>query len=64
MDDAEKAEHQEELARQAAINRRKPVPKHDGHCLNCGENIGRAYCDAACREDDEQFQRTRHRNGW
>lgn len=63
MDEADKAEHQEELARQKAISYRKPVPKHDGHCLNCGEKSAGAYCNTDCRKDAERFDRARELNG-
>ena len=62
-DDTDYATDLEEEQRQASIKRRKPVPKHNGHCLNCGMEIGRAYCDAECREDAEYFERSKRRNG-
>jgi hypothetical protein len=63
MDEADKAEHQEELARQVAISRRKPVPKRHGLCLNCGKKSPGAYCDSECRDDAERFERARQRDG-
>ena len=54
MDIADNAEHQEELARQAALVARKRVgPRPTGRCLNCGELIEMPlrWCDAECRED-------------
>jgi hypothetical protein len=53
-DDADKAEHQEELARQAAlIVRRREGPKYTGRCLNCGEFVDSPlrWCDKFCTED-------------
>lgn len=58
-DDTDYATDLEEKQRQASIKRRKPVPKHNGHCLNCGEKVGRAYCDAECRKDAEHPNRGR-----
>jgi len=63
MDDLDLASEREEIARQAAISHRKPVPEHDGHCLNCGAESAGAYCDAGCREDAERFDRARERDG-
>lgn len=54
MDIADNAEHQEELARQAALIVRKRVgPTYTGFCFNCGENIERPlrWCDADCMAD-------------
>jgi len=54
MDEADKAERQEEMARQAAlIVRRRVGPKYTGYCLNCGAELERPYrwCDGDCRED-------------
>jgi uncharacterized OB-fold protein len=54
MDDAEKAEHQEEMARQfALIARRRIGPAFTGRCANCGEVIERPWrwCNEDCRED-------------
>jgi hypothetical protein len=62
MDEADVAHEQEEYARRAALSRRKPVPEHDGYCLNCGEESAGAYCDAGCREDAERFDRARERD--
>lgn len=36
MDDSDRACELEEMWRQADLRRRKPEPKLDGHCLNCG----------------------------
>ena len=54
MDDADRAEAQEEMARQAALEvRRRVGPTYTGFCLNCGEPLKRPYrwCDGDCRED-------------
>lgn len=54
MDDADRAEAQEEMARQAAlIVRRRVGPTYTGICLNCGEPLERPFrwCDGDCRED-------------
>lgn len=54
MDEADKAERQEEMARQAAlIVRRRVGPTFTGYCLNCGAELERPYrwCDGDCRED-------------
>lgn len=53
-DEADKAEQQEELARQAAlIVRHRVGPRPNGRCLNCGELIEPPlrWCDSECRED-------------
>ena len=53
-DEADKAEHQEEMARQAALMVRHRVgPRPTGFCLNCGELIEPPlrWCDSECRED-------------
>lgn len=53
-DIADKAEEQEEMARQAAlIIRRREGPKWTGRCLNCGELVERPFrwCNEDCRED-------------
>ena len=53
-DEADRAEHQEEMARQAAlIVRRRVGPAFTGRCINCGEIIERPlrWCDSDCRED-------------
>jgi hypothetical protein len=63
MDEADRAEHQEELARQAAISRRKPVPKHDGRCLNCRKESEGAYCDDECGVDHRKREAGRERAG-
>ena len=55
-DEADKAEHQEELARQAALVVRKKIgPKWTGFCANCGEvlEMPLRWCNAECREDWE-----------
>ena len=54
MDEADKAERQEEMARQAAlIVRRRVGPTYTGSCLNCGAELERPFrwCDGDCRED-------------
>jgi hypothetical protein len=55
----------EEKAREAAISYRKPVPEHDGHCLNCGEELPPelVYCDRDCQIDHEKRQYAQQRNG-
>jgi len=54
MDDAERAEHQEEMARQAAIrNNSKPLAKGEpGECIKCGEHSPRLVLGACapCRD--------------
>lgn len=54
MDDAERAEHQEEMARQAAIrNNSKPLAKGEpGECKKCGEQSLRLVQGACapCRD--------------
>lgn len=53
-DEADKAEHQEELARQAALLVRYRVgPKPTGFCLNCGDDLDppKRWCCVECRED-------------
>lgn len=64
MDQFDRATELEEMHRDAALTHRKPVPKHDGHCLNCGEPSTGAYCDQECREDAERFDRARERAGF
>jgi hypothetical protein len=63
MDDSDKASELEEMWRQADLRRRKPEPKLDGHCLNCGSESEGAYCDSGCREDAERVERAKIRNG-
>lgn len=53
-DEVDKAEHQEELLRQAALRiRRKPGPEYTGLCANCEAPVEkpRRWCDEDCRED-------------
>jgi len=53
-DEADMAERQEEMGRQAALLvRRREAPKWSGNCMNCGELIAHPlrWCDADCRED-------------
>lgn len=53
-DEADLAEHQEELARQYALLVRKRIgPSYTGFCLNCGEitESPLRWCNADCRED-------------
>jgi len=63
MDDADKAAMLQEALDRAAISKRYPLDEHHGYCFNCGKNVGRAYCNADCREDSERFDRARVRNG-
>lgn len=54
MDEADRAEEQEEMARQyALIVRRRVGPTYTGVCLNCGETTERPrrWCNEDCRED-------------
>ena len=53
-DEADKAEHQEQMLRQAAIaTRRKAGPQFTGFCANCGEEVAPPlrWCNVDCRED-------------
>lgn len=59
MDDADKAAAQQEVLDQAALIKRMPADSHYGYCLNCGEKVGRPYCDEGCEADDK----LRTRNG-
>jgi hypothetical protein len=63
MDDADRASDLEEMQRQEALRRRKPVRKRDGYCLNCGERSEGAYCNKECGEDAERIERADARNG-
>lgn len=58
------ASDREALDRNLALAVRKPVPLHDGRCLNCGEEIpGACYCDADCKLDHEAREAAQRRNG-
>lgn len=53
-DEAERAELSESLARDIAIQTRKPEgPVLTGFCANCGESIAPLlrWCDSNCRDD-------------
>ncbi|SOD42363.1 hypothetical protein SAMN06298226_2702 [Nitrosovibrio sp. Nv4] len=63
MDEAEKAEQQEAIHRDAALRHRKPVPEQDGHCLNCGEKSIGAYCNKECGDDHENREKSISRSG-
>lgn len=63
MDELERAAEYEQKHREAAMSQRKPVPVHNGYCLNCGEKSIGVYCNQECREDAERFERARERNG-
>ena len=63
MDEADIASAWEEKFREISLLKRKPVPEHDGFCLNCGKESDGVYCDADCRDDAERFDRARIRNG-
>lgn len=63
MDEFERAAELTEKYLEVARQKRKPVPEHDGYCLNCGEESAGAYCNAECGEDAERFERARARNG-
>lgn len=57
MDIGDMAERQEELARQAALLRRRHSgPEYTGQCVNCGEPVEdpKRWCDVHCREDWEK----------
>jgi hypothetical protein len=54
MDDADRAQLQEERQHAARIAARAPAgPAPAGHCLYCGTPLppGRRWCDADCRDD-------------
>jgi len=63
MDQFDLASEFEQLAREAALRQRKPVTKHNGHCLNCGEAARGAFCNPECREDYERIERAAKRSG-
>lgn len=67
MDDAERAEMHEQMARDIALSLRKPVPPlaAHGHCMNCGASLSPelVYCDRDCQIDHERTQAARARNG-
>lgn len=62
-DEADRAGEYEAKHLEAALSHRKPVPRHTGCCLNCGDKVGRPFCDAGCSEDYERFEKARARNG-
>ena len=57
MDEADLAEHQEQMHRDRAMAMRKPVLVRpaDGTCFNCREFVkpGVRFCDRDCRDDWE-----------
>ncbi|MCK9386078.1 MAG: hypothetical protein M0Q15_15825 [Nevskia sp.] len=65
MDDAERAEHHEQMARDFALSLRKPVPVHRGRCMSCGKALEPEliYCDRDCLIDHEKAVAARMRNG-
>lgn len=73
MDVSDRATHQEELARDAALAFRRPVsniPPPTGFCLNCGETLppAKPFCDPepdgdGCARDWEKARAARMRNG-
>jgi len=63
MDDLDRAAEREMRAREMAINVRKPAPKYNGHCLNCGDASRGAFCNPECREDYERIERAAKRSG-
>ena len=65
MDDADRAEHHEQMARDYALGLRKPVPVHHGHCMNCGAPLlpELVYCDRDCQVDHERAEAARAREG-
>ena len=63
MDQIDDAAEVTRLFTMAALSKRRPVPEHDGHCINCGKESDGAYCDRDCGEDAERFDRARQRAG-
>jgi predicted nucleic acid-binding Zn ribbon protein len=67
MDEADRAEQHEQIARDIALRRRKPVPPAEayGHCMNCGMPLDAklVYCDRDCQIDHERAELARARNG-
>lgn len=57
-DDIDIMQEREQMALDALIAKRKPVPTPTGSCFNCEEPLAvGVYCDADCRSDHEQRQR-------
>jgi len=57
-DEADRAQVAEEIARMAALKRRKATLLPVGRCHNCDEPIRSGlFCDADCREDHEKRER-------
>jgi len=58
MDEADRAERQEQMARDAALKVRRPVPsvEANGECHHCGDIVpdGVRWCDAGCRDGWER----------
>jgi predicted nucleic acid-binding Zn ribbon protein len=67
MDEADRAEQHEQMARDIALAQRKPVPPSaaHGHCMNCGTPLAAelVYCDRDCQIDHERAESARARNG-
>lgn len=65
MDEADRAEMQEQMARDLALSVRRPVPVRHGHCMSCGEPLAAelVYCDRDCQIDHEKAEAARARNG-
>lgn len=66
MDEADRAERQEQIARDHALEFRASVPAPTGFCFNCGIELDKktqCFCDLDCRDDFEVAQAARLRNG-
>ena len=63
-DEAEMAEHQEQLARDLAMRYRIVESNPEGICLFCQEPISQGrYCDGDCRSEHEHQLDAKKRNG-
>jgi len=63
-DEAEMAEHQEQLARDIALKHRVIETHEPGVCLSCKEPIDKGrYCNADCRIGHEKYVATLKRTG-
>lgn len=63
MDEADRAERQEQLARDMALAVRKKVIHPTGYCANCDEPTGGVCCCHECGEDFEKRMAADKRNG-
>lgn len=64
MDDSDLATAQEEVARMAALSRRKESTIYiNGQCWNCENPTDGLFCDQYCRDDHIKRVEADKRNG-